>query len=70
MEIYALGLTILVGLIWAAWRVAKGKGITEAELDAALARIEALQKASEEAKQNEKIVTNLSRDELRKRLQD
>ena len=33
MEIYALGLAIIVGLIWLAVRVSKSSGYTEAKLE-------------------------------------
>ena len=68
MTVYALGLLIIVGLILVAWRIAKGTGFREAELDATLARLDAIEKAAEEAKQNEKTVTNLTDDELIDRL--
>jgi len=68
MEIYALGLTIIVGLIWLAVRVSKNSGYTEAQFDEAQAMIDEVERINREAKQNEKTTSNLSRDELRSRL--
>jgi len=68
MEIYAFGLLVIVGLIWAAIRVSKGAGYTEAELDEAQAMIDAVAKSAIEAKENEKNVANLTDDELINRL--
>ena len=70
MTVYFIGLGVVLGLISLALYLAKSSGYKESELDATIARVDAIQKAAEEAKQNEKTVANLSRDELRKRLSE
>lgn len=68
MEIYAFGLAVIVGLIWLVVRVSKGSGYKEAELEATIARVDAIQKAAEEAKKNESDISKLSDADLIKRL--
>ena len=70
MEIYALGLLILIGLIGVVVRVSKGSGYKEAELDAGDLYIRELQQKAKEAKDNEEATANLTRDMLRQRLQE
>ena len=66
--IFGFVLLFLIGLIRFAWRAAKGSGYKEAELEATIARVDAIQKAAEEAKQNESNISKLSDADLIKRL--
>ncbi len=66
MEIYAIVLVVIVGLCWVAWRIAKGAGYKEAELDAHKATIKNNKKAVKDAKDIATMSRAAKRNELSK----
>jgi len=66
--IYGFVLAFLIGLIALVVKLSKRSGYKEAELEATIARVDAIQKAAEEAKKNESNISKLSDDELIRRL--
>jgi hypothetical protein len=71
MEITLVGLVLAIAvLLWLLLRAKKSEGRDIEKAEQMEAYIEKITKSAKEVKQNEKTVTNLSRDELRKRLQD
>jgi hypothetical protein len=70
MEIYALGLAIIVGLIWLAVRVSKGAGYTEAQLETEEAENEIKEENRKAAWSNLDIINKLDDAHVKQLLKD